>query len=80
MDRGKSIEEVAGLTDRQIAELCFPPRDEQGRVIHAVELPGEDDPPMTKEQERAALFGMGRALGVPEAELQAAWRGKYGDT
>jgi hypothetical protein len=74
----KSMEEIASLTDRQIAELCFPPRDSEGRLIERLELPGEDAE-LTKEEQRALLFGMGAQLGVPTPDLEAAWKQKYPD-
>jgi hypothetical protein len=74
------VADIAELTDRQISEIYFHPRDEQGRLSSAVvELPGEDEP-LTLEQERALLFGVGRSLGVPEEELQTVWRAKHGDS
>jgi hypothetical protein len=68
------------LTDKQISEIYFHPRDEQGHLSSTavVELPDEDEP-LTVEQERAMLFGLGRSLGVPEEELQTVWRAKHGD-
>jgi hypothetical protein len=69
--------EVARLTDRQIAELYFHPRDEQGRLNPQVELPGEEET-LTVEEQHRLLFGVGAALGVSQADLQRAWEAKHG--
>lgn len=71
--------EIARLTDRQISELYFHPRDKHGRLVEQVELPGEDEgEQLSLEQQRTLLFSVGRAMGVPEAQLQKAWEDKHG--
>ncbi len=76
-DRVGSFAAVARLTRRQIHDVLFRkmPGDEEGSDVqtadHATELP-----PM--EQDRQALFGVGRMLGVPLEQLIASWREKYG--
>jgi hypothetical protein len=75
----RTPDQVAELTDYQIHELIFHPRDEKGRLsAPEIELPGEEDR-LSLEEERQLLFGMGQALGVPEAALRAAWRQKHGE-
>lgn len=69
---GRTIAEIADLTDRQIVELFSAEEDEE-----RVSLPAGDGRPPTKEEERAQLFGFGRVVGMTDEELEAAWRQKY---
>lgn len=75
-----SMAQIAELTDRQIAEIYFYPRDEKGRLLPpSPEMSEEEeDEDLDPEQERALLFGMGSVLGIPEEQLKAAWEAKHG--
>lgn len=70
-----SFADIADLTDAQIFDLAYHETDKEGRPVRRMEAP-EDLPP-TKENQRAILWTTGKALGLTEDELQAAWLAKY---
>lgn len=86
------LADLAHLTDRQIADIYLHPRDEEGKVVMPEPvLPGESgrslpadafdvgilgELPDTPENQRAALFLVGGALGIPQAELERVWHEK----
>jgi hypothetical protein len=83
IDRGMSHAQVARLTDRQIAAHCFPPRDEQNRIV-----PPLPDSPAAGcvppglgeiEEEKYALFTVGRQVGVAYATLCGEWKKRHPD-
>lgn len=72
--------DLAELTDRQIFDLYYHPRDREGKVItsHINQLPGEDEP-LTVEQAARIHFGVGAGLGIPREKLEAAWLEKHAE-
>ncbi len=62
------MRDVALLTDRQIAEVYFHGRDQQGR-IEAPEAPGGP----TEAEVQAEFFRVCMELGTPLAEAGAMW-------
>lgn len=73
LDRGLSIEQIGGLTERQIHDLIGHKRDETGAVADTV------DPTAglsAKEADRLALK-QGALLGIPVEELERLWSSKY---
>lgn len=67
--------EIDELTDRQIYDLLFYPRDEHGRLkpMHSVEKKK-----LSVEEQRCLFFGMGRDMRIPEDVLMAEWERKRG--
>jgi hypothetical protein len=72
------LEQVADMTDFQIARVAFHPRDEKG----ALKQPGLVAPERaeTPEDERAVLFAFGAAMGIPHEELVRTWEARHGPT
>lgn len=72
------LDRIAKLTDRQIADLYFHPRDDGGIVR---ERPPEQvetaDRASRIEEDRRALFIAGQAVGIPLDELIRKWESKY---
>lgn len=90
IDRGAHPEQIARLTDRQIYDQYFHPRDDRGYVEVAHELPSASMPesasgdapesvPATssREEDFAALFGFGGMAGVSQEVLRAKWAERY---
>jgi len=73
-----SWKEIAELTDRQIVEVYYRPRDKEGNPI---EMPAEHDraeltPDQQLERERLQYFAIGATVGVPHDKLVEAWNKK----
>lgn len=75
-----SVAQIAGLTDRQVYDVILYPRDDKGRLKPKPERfePTFPDLPPTPENQRAVLFAMGSAFGIPADELERVWREKHG--
>lgn len=71
-----SLAQIAELTDRQIYDLYFHPRDEHGRIKVRHEVPARET--LSPDEERAILFGMGSSLGIPLEQLNGLWNAKRG--
>ncbi len=71
---------MARLTDRQIHDVLFRPRREDGSLEDVTETPQKAAVPglSAMEEDRIALFTTGAQLGVPHEELVATWQKKYG--
>lgn len=78
---GLTHEQIANLTDRQIADHYFYPRDDDGKLKPPARTPTNPFPeaPPTPENYAQAIFGIGRAMGAPYASLKDAWVKKFGD-
>ncbi len=70
------IEQIARMTDRQIAELCYHKRNKDGAI--EVDAPEVEAAPLTPGQELATLLGMAQAFGIPADKVNEAWGKKYG--
>lgn len=73
------LDAVARLTDRQIDELYFHPRDKEGR-IEPQEKPIAADGKPTLKSELMNLWKMAKVLKMPPeqwTELEKQLRGKY---
>lgn len=75
IDRGLTLDRIARLTDRQIADLYFHPRDDDGAVKRRPEPAAAPELPAHEQDRRAILTLM--AAGVPAGELIEGWRKKY---
>jgi hypothetical protein len=68
------------LTDRQIIECYYRPRDKEGIPL-PVSVEHEEavlTPAQQLERERLEYFAMGISLGINQAQLEAAWQKKTG--
>lgn len=78
-----TLPDLASLTDRQIWHLYYHPRDRDGRVVPgraaavgAEVFPGKGE--VASELDAARNhFRLGKALGVPRAELERSWLAKH---
>jgi hypothetical protein len=65
-----SMNEIADLTDFQIAEIYFHARDKEGGIKQQVEASGMNP--------KEAFFAIGRGLKVPQKTLEAQWEKRHG--
>lgn len=81
IDRGMSHDQIARLTDRQLAAHCFPARDERGSIVPPAPEPAGCLPEGLDalEEEKYALFVVGRQVGVSYAALAAKWAERHPD-
>lgn len=62
------------MTDRQIADVCFHPRDEEtGQLLTPPGPAPVIREELTLAEAEELFFGFGRSAGVEEEQLQAAW-------
>jgi hypothetical protein len=71
-----TLDEIGGLTDWQIERIYGHARDKKTGQVQQVEQAPKGR--MTLAQRKAQFFTMGRALRVPQADLEKTWAEKYG--
>lgn len=74
------FDRIARLTDRQIYDVLLYPREKDGSLKAKPDRAEESFPdlPPTRENQRAVLFAVGAAAGVPAEELERVWAAKWG--
>jgi len=74
-----TIDQIMRMTDRQIYDIYFYPRDESGRLKPSYSVPDEfiDD-----EHKKSVFFSMCKAFGMPLETVQKKWdeRGSKNET
>jgi len=70
---------IASLTDAQIFDIYFHPRDQEGKPVERTTRSGEaldvsvlGELPDTPENQRAAVLTVGGMLGIPQEQLRQA--------
>ena len=70
---------IATLTDAQIFDVYFHPRDKEGKPVERTTQSGEaldvsvlGELPDTPENQRAAVLTVGGMLGIPQEQLRQA--------
>lgn len=76
VDRGFTFAEIARLTDRQIVDVVFHPRDEKSGEVAEKAEPVQTEGVPDHEQDRRAIIMLG-AAGIPINDLIGGWEKKY---